>query len=140
MTLRLADLGVTVDRGGLGPGVTALLYEIADRLERLADDGVGDAIDLAALPLNPVDRERLHDVLGTGEVTATIVADGVSEVRETGVAGVWRIEHRDARGTVIAELIDIALVPEILGVAADDVGRGVALLRARLAGGTGGAP
>lgn len=134
MTLRLADIGVAVDRGGLGPGVTALLYEIADRLEQLASGQAPDAIDVASLPLNPVDRERLREALGEGEVTATIDADGVSQVRETGVAGVWWVEHRDGRGQVIAELIEIARVPEILGVAADDVGRGAAVLRARAAG------
>lgn len=134
MTLRLADIGVAVDRGGLGPGVTALLYEIADRVDRLAADGTTDAIDVASLPLNPVDRERLREALGAGEVTATFDADGVSQVRETGIAGVWWIEHRDARGQVIAELIEIAHIPEILGAAADDIGRGAAVLRARAAG------
>lgn len=138
MTLRLADIGVAVDRGGLGPGITALLYEIADRLEQLAASGRADAIDVASLPLNPVDRERLREALGDGEVTATINADGASQVRETGIAGVWWTEHRDAGGQVIAELIEIALVPEILGVAADDVGRGAAVLRARAAGATSG--
>lgn len=135
MTLRLVDIGVVVDRGGLGPGVTALLYEIADRLDRLAEGGAAESIDLASLPLNPVDLERLRDALGDGEVEATIRADGVSLVRETGVAGVWWVEHRDAAGHVIAEMLEIARVPEILGVAADDVGRGAALLRARTAGG-----
>ena len=134
MTLRLADIGVAVDRGGLGPGVTALLYEIADRLEQLAAGGPADAIDVASLPLNPVDRERLREALGEGEVTAAFQADGVSQVRETGIAGGWWTENRDAGGQVIAELIEIALVPEILGVAADDVGRGAAVLRARAAG------
>ena len=134
MTLRLADIGVAVDRGGLGPGVTALLYEIADHLDRLAAEGVADAIDVASLPLNPADRERLREALGAGEVTATIDADGVSQVRETGIAGVWWVEHRDARGQVTAELIEIAHVPDILSVAADDVGRGAAELRARAAG------
>ncbi len=136
MTLRLADIGVRVDPGyGLGGGVTAVLHEIATRLERLADTGEFDIIDLRSLPLSPADRDRLQSVLGTGEVEATVKIDGESKVRETGIAGVWWIEHRDADGVVIADLLEIARVPEILNVAQDELGRGAAALRARIARG-----
>jgi hydrogenase-1 operon protein HyaF len=134
VTLRLVDLGVVVDRGGLGPGVTALLYEIAGRLDELARIGSAEPIDLKSLPLNPADYERLREVLGTGEVEASFAADGLSRIRETGIAGVWWVEHRDARGDTIAELLDIARIPNILCVAAEDVGRAATALRARLAG------
>ena len=133
MTLRLADIGVAVDRGGLGPGVTALLYEVAGRLERLAETGEADAIDLASLPLNPADRERLEQALGTGEVDATLSVDGISHIRETAIPGVWWVEHRDAGGSVTADLIEIARIPEILCAA--DFGRGADVLRARITGG-----
>ena len=132
--MRLADIGVSIESGGLGAGVTALLHEIADGVERLAADGETGAIDLGSLPLSPLDRECLHRMLGTGEVEATLKVDGLSEIHETGIPGVWWIEHRDPRGELIAELIEIAQVPGILNAAAEDIGRGAALLRARLAG------
>ena len=137
--MRLADIGVRVDAGGLGPGVTALLYEIADGIERLAADGETGAIDLGSLPLSPLDRERLQQVLGAGEVEATLKVDGLSQIRETGIPGVWWVEHRDARGGLIAELIEFTRIPEILCAAAEDLDRGAAVLRARIAGGAGGA-
>jgi len=135
MTLRLADIAVRVDPGyGLGGGVTAVLFEIAERLEHLAETGQADIIDLRSLPLSPDDRERLQSALGAGEVEATVTIDGISKVRETGIAGVWWIEHRDTRGEVIAELLEIARVPDILSVAHDELGRAAAALRARIAG------
>ena len=137
MTLRLVDIGVVVDRGGLGPGVTALLHEVAGRLERFARGEPVEAIDLKSLPLNPADYERLRAVLGPGEVRATFDVDGQSLVLETGIPGVWWIEHRDARGELIAELLEIARIPDILCTGAEDLGAGAALLRARLAGGNG---
>ena len=134
MTLKLADIGVRVDEGwGLGGGVDAILSEIAVRLDRLVESGEGDAIDLRSLPLAPRDRELLIDALGTGEVEATLQVDGLTQVRETGIAGVWWIEHCDARGERIAEFIEVARIPDILDVAAEDIGRGAAALRERLA-------
>ena len=135
MTVRLADIGVRVDAGsGLGGGVDAVLSEIATRLERLAADGTPDVIDVRSLPLSPADRERLQAALGDGEVEATLRVDGESHVRETGTPGVWWIEHRDLRGEPIAELIEIARVPDILDVAPEDIGRAAAALRERLHG------
>lgn len=137
--MRLADIGVRIETGGLGPGVSALLYEIADGVERLAADGETGAIDLGSLPLSPADREHLQRMLGAGEVEATLKVDGLSHVRETGIPGVWWIEHRDPRGGLIAELIEFTRIPEILCAAVEDLDRGASVLRARIAGSAGGA-
>lgn len=141
--LKLADIAVRVEGagdGGLGAGAVALLNEIAALLERFAATGEAAAIDLRSLPMGPLDRAQLEAALGQGEVQATIEADGRSQVRETGVAGVWWLEHRDPRGEVVAELIEVTSVPEILGAAADDIGRAAHILRARVADGRGALP
>jgi hypothetical protein len=69
-------------------------------------------------------------VLGEGEVQATLQADGASSIRETQVAGVWWIEHRDRHGEIIAELLEVAAVPLILGRAADEIAAAARRLRA----------
>ena len=133
MTVRLADIRVTLDQGyGLGAGVNAVLSEVVRHLEQLAAGGAPHVIDLRSLPLNADDRARLAEMLGDGEVDVTLQIDGVSHARETGAAGVWWIEHRDDRGEVIAEMLEIARVPEILSADFEDLGRSVDTLRARI--------
>lgn len=133
MTRRLEDIGVRVDPGyGLGAGAEALLHQIATGLDRLAREGEADAIDLGRLPLSPGERDRLQQTLGTGEVQATLNVDGESHIRETAIPGVWWVEHRDARGERIADLIEITRIPPILCTSVDDIGRGAAQLRARI--------
>ena len=136
MTVRLAEIRVALEHGhGIGGGLPALLSEIVQRLEFLAAGMEQEPIDLRSLPLNDAERERLAALLGDGEVDITLELDGASRVRETGAAGVWWVEHRDARGEVIAELLEIANLPEILKPAAGDIARSAAELRARIAAG-----
>jgi hydrogenase-1 operon protein HyaF len=141
----LHDIGVRVEtgpgrerptreEGGLGAGVGALLAEVASLLERLASDGRPGAIDLRSLPMSPADRLSLRRALGEGEVEATMTVDGPSNIRETGVPGVWWVEHHDRDGKVSAEFLDIACVPDLLARAPEEVAAGATELRALLAG------
>jgi hydrogenase-1 operon protein HyaF len=142
---RLSDIPVRIDNGAamtaspastgtIGGGVAAILMEIATRLERLADGAEADAIDLRSLPMSPDDQRRLVEALGPGEVTITLHADGESTIRETGVRGVWWSEYRDRGGERIAEFIEIARVPSILPVGADELREGAQRLRSELTG------
>jgi hydrogenase-1 operon protein HyaF len=118
--------------GGLGGGVAALLTEIASLLVRLAETQLPAAIDLRSLPMSPQDRSELQAVLGEGEVRATIEAEGISTLRETRMSGVWWIEHRDAQGELVAELLEIAHVPAILASATDEIAAAARTLREHL--------
>lgn len=133
----LESIGVRVERTavavGVSSGVAAIATEIASLLDHLAAGGEAGAIDLRSLPMTSADRLELEQLLGTGEVNATIDADGVSTVRETGIAGVWWTEHRDRHGERLAELIEICRVPGILVLAADALPAGARLLRERIA-------
>jgi hydrogenase-1 operon protein HyaF len=134
MTVRLADMRGTLAHGyGLGAGLDAVLAEVVQRLEQLAAGESPEAIDLRSLPLNPADREHLAGMLGDGEVDITMRLDGASRVRETGATGVWWVEHRDARGELIAELLEITRIPEILDANPGDIGRSARALRGRIA-------
>lgn len=120
--------------GTIGGGVAALLVEIAERLESMANDGTPAAIDLRSLPMNETERARLRTVLGEGEVTISLCIDGDSTIRETAISGVWWTEYRQEDGTVVAEFIEVAQVPGILPV--DDRGelrKGAQRLRAEIA-------
>ena len=99
----------------------AVLTEIAQRLEALVDAGESSVIDLRSLPLTDADLVELDEILGHGEVAASIEVIGSTEVRETGYAGVWWVRHLGARGQVAAEEIAVPRVPEILCAQVEDV-------------------
>jgi hydrogenase-1 operon protein HyaF len=118
--------------GGLGGGVSAILSELARLLERLAENQIPASIDLRSLPMSPQDRSLLQRALGEGEVQATVAAQGLSSIRETLVAGVWWVEHRDAQGELIAELLEVTLVPQILASAPDEIAAAACALRGQM--------
>lgn len=138
---RLADIAIRVEPpapvgglgGGLGGGVAAILSEMVGLLEGLANGAGAAAIDLRSLPMSPQDRTALQQLLGQGEVQASVNAGGVSSIRETRISGVWWVEHRDDRGELIAELIEVTRVPEILASAPDEIAAGARELRSRIA-------
>ena len=99
----------------------ALMGEISALLTRLDETGEGGVIDLKSLPMTAADRIELDLRLGRGEVKAELAVSGVSEIRETGYAGVWWVRHLGGGGKVAAEAIAVTPVPEILMAQAADV-------------------
>jgi hydrogenase-1 operon protein HyaF len=124
----LLDIGVRVETAASG-FVPAVLREIETLLAALADRGEPSSIDLRSLPLAPGDLAALVAALGDGEVSAEVQALGLTQVRETGIAGVWWVTHANADGQVLAELIEVARVPEILEVHPEDLRAGLGRLR-----------
>jgi hydrogenase-1 operon protein HyaF len=120
-------------QGGLGGGVTAILSQVVNLLDALARGNGSALIDLRSLPMSPQDRLDLQQVLGEGEVTATVEADGQTRIRETGIAGVWWVEHFGQHKALIAEMIEVALVPQLLASAVDEIAAAALALRARVA-------
>jgi hydrogenase-1 operon protein HyaF len=112
--------------------IRALLAEIAARLESLANDGTSGSIDLNSLPFAPGEYEQLRQALGQGEVTAHIEAIGASEITETRYPGVWWVTHYNVEGDIVADLLEIATIPEILMSQPDDIRSGLALLHVQL--------
>ncbi len=137
---RLADIPIRIEAPpptfGLGGGVAAILTELVTLLERLAQSQTPAAIDLRSLPMSPQDRVELKRVLGEGEVQATIHAEGLSDIRETGISGVWWVEHRDAQGELVAELLEVTRVPEILASASDEIAAAARVLREQMSAAT----
>ena len=112
----------------------ALLAEIAARLEKLAENGETGMIDLNSLPFSPGEYEQLRQTLGQGEVSARIEAIGASEIIETGYPGVWWVTHYNVEGDIVADLIEIAWLPEIIKSQPEDLNAGLARLKAQFDG------
>lgn len=113
---------------GLSGNAWPLMLEIAERVRGLLETGESSAIDLSALPLTPADKAWLRERLGTGQVHVTLDAEGVSTLDECACPGVWWVTHRDARERVLAEFIEVALVPDLVRAHPEDVKIGQAYL------------
>ncbi len=105
--------------------LSALLNEIASRLEKLVAHNEPSLIDLKSLPFSPGEYEQLRIALGSGEVSARLDAIGASEIIETRFPGVWWVTHYNVEGDIIADLIEIAAIPEILRSQPEDMRGGL---------------
>lgn len=114
--------------------IRALLAEIADRLEKLDRCGETGMIDLNSLPFAPGEYEALREKLGRGEVSAHIEAIGKSEIFETHYPGVWWVTHYNVEGDIVADMIEIAWLPQIIQSPPEDVHAGLERFQAQLDG------
>ena len=112
--------------------IRALLAEIAAHLEKLVSDGTTGMIDLNSLPLAPGEYEQLRQTLGQGEVSARIEAIGPSEIIETRYPGVWWVTHYNVEGDIVADMLEIAAIPEIITSQPEDITMGLELIKAQL--------
>ena len=110
--------------------VAAILSEIAALLDKFSASGETALIDLKSLPFSPGEYEQLRFALGRGEVSARLDAIGNSEIIETHFPGVWWVTHYNVEGDIVADLIEIAAVPNILQSQPDDVRAGLARMQA----------
>jgi len=99
----------------------AVINELSGLLKRLADEGETNIVDLQSLPMTEADINELADMLGVGEVKATISSIGSSSIRETAYRGIWWITHYGHDEKVVSELIEITQVPEILITHMDEI-------------------
>ena len=111
------------------PQISALLQELQERLTTLAKCGEEHRIDIRSLPMLPVDHDFLIQFLGRGEVSAKVNSLGLSEINETRFSGIWLITHYNHHAEIIAEMIEVTLLPDILKTQTQDLHDGVDTLR-----------
>lgn len=109
-----------------------LLHEIRHALDALVKTGETAIIDLGAIPFASGDERIVKEVLGTGEVDATLTVMGESHVRETEIPGVWFVDHFDREGNMQSRFIEVTFMPEILKTQSEDAERGLEVLAERL--------
>ena len=112
--------------------VTPLLHQIRHALDSLVSQGTNTVIDLRSMPLAPGEEEKLLEILGQGEVTATLNALGPSEIRETRYAGVWVVTHYNEEQEILSRHIEITRMPGILLSQNEDIRQACEQLASRL--------
>jgi hydrogenase-1 operon protein HyaF len=98
-----------------------ILSEVRHALARLIDSGEPTQIDLGAIPFGPGDEDRLRELLGVGEVTATVDALGPTSILETAIRGVWLIEYLNTDRQRVALHLEVDEVPRLLRAPSDDL-------------------
>lgn len=127
--MSLSDISVSVVEQPTGIA-GAVLAELRDHLQNLAEHGTTHCIDLRSLPMNDADINELADQLGVGEVKASIKSIGSSSIRETAYRGIWWIIHYGEDKAVLSELIEVTQVPEILVTHEDEIRHSVKAMQA----------
>lgn len=115
-----------------GSGASAILREIESMLENLLARNEEGVIDLKTIPITHDEYQQLQYMLGEGEIKATLHAMGKSIVRETAIAGVWWTVHYNEDDSVIADMIEVTLIPAILMSDRGDIKNSLAELRERV--------
>jgi len=117
-TNAINDIPIKTSGGGSFDFTTGndvpILHEIGHALRRLSDQDESTVIDLQAIPMAPGEEQRILQLLGAGEVKATLDALGQSEVAETTYPGVWTVIHRNTHGETVGKYIEITRCPDIL--------------------------
>ena len=121
-----------ITEGARTENLKPLLREIEQALRELIDDARETVIDLAAMPFSAQDEQDLKSYLGSGEVIATMNAFGPTSIEETGVSGVWWVEHKNAEGKRLTLHLEITRIPAIMMTPADDLNEALARLRSSL--------
>lgn len=115
-----------------GSGARAILREIESMLENLLARNEEGVIDLKTIPITHDEYQQLQYMLGEGEIKATLHAMGKSIVRETAIAGVWWTVHYNEDDSVIADMIEVTLIPAILMSDRGDIENSLAEFRERV--------
>lgn len=115
-----------------GSGARAILREIESMLENLLTNNEEGVIDLKTIPITHDEYQQLQYMLGEGEIKATLHTLGKSIVRETAIAGVWWTIHYNEDDSVIADMIEVTLIPAILMSDRGDIENSLVELRERV--------
>ena len=113
--------------------LTALLKEISSALHSLLSNGNETIIDLNNTPCDQECEDALKEILGEGEVSASLTILGCDYIQETGIHGVWWVYHKNDTGAVLTKALYISFVPSILPAQREDVEYGTTVLDRRLA-------
>ena len=112
-------------------GLDAILSEIRLALTHLLDTGEETIIDFNNFPCSESCEKLLKEILGNGEVSASLNIFGCDSIHETGVHGVWWVYHLNDAGAILTKALYISYVPSILPAQREDIEYGLTVLSRR---------
>ena len=115
-----------------GNALTTILAEIKAALRNLLKTGQETIIDLNNTPCDQECEDTLKEILGQGEVSATLTIFGCDQIQETSIHGVWWVSHTNDTGAILTKAIYISYVPSVLPAQREDVEYSITVLDKRL--------
>jgi len=104
----------TSEVSGDDMNIRSILVEIQHGLDSLQENEQKMIIDLGSIPLASIERARLFELLGQGEIKIHLSCLGESEIYETFYPGVWVVKHRDEQGEFSGMFIEVCEIPDIV--------------------------
>ena len=98
-----------------------ILVELADRCAQYQSSGTKQTINLTLLPLSLAELEFLDTRLGRGPVDILSRAYGHCRVISTLSQNVWWVRFYNSMGTLILNSLEIAIVPDVVAAAPEDL-------------------
>ena len=132
LMISLENIEIEVESASFHQNALPVLHEIRHALARLLESGEETVIDLSAIPFGPGDEERLLQVLGEGEVKATIHALGPTRVWETAYPGIWLVDYLDPDEARVTVQIEVTHVPSLLHSQPEDLADSLVRLEEQL--------
>lgn len=124
--------GLAIDLDSVDPSETMnalpVLAEVRSRLHAYRAGSPGHVVNIGRLPMTPADEALIGKALGEGPVRALCRGYGVSRVDSTACRNVWRVRHFNSDDKLLANVIEIADVPDIVAAPAEDVRDGAPAL------------
>lgn len=111
--------------------IYSLIEDIKAALKNLLETGEETIIDFTNYPCDEECEEAIKEILGKGEVTASLNIFGCDSIIETGVHGVWWVHHLNDTGAILTKALYISYVPSILPAQPDDVEYSINVLSRR---------
>jgi hydrogenase-1 operon protein HyaF len=95
------------------PRVAKMLPELAAALDAQKESAAGRLFDLTEFSAD--ESELIGHALGEGEVSGVVaLPDGVvAQIRESTMAGLWRVRFTDGDGKLFADYLEVSSLPEI---------------------------
>ncbi|MEF3077286.1 hydrogenase expression/formation protein [Methylobacter sp. Wu1] len=95
----------------LNPADLAQAKNILQQLEQdlAAFPSVSEPIDLTTL--DQPNRQFINELLGEGEVSLICTGERNSRIQESALAGVWRLQQLDTRQQIIADTVEVGIIP-----------------------------
>lgn len=107
-TFSMPELPAPEEAAGLGEALAALRW-LREATAEYASGGDNQRLDLGSLDVP--NRKLLDQILGEGEVSATISGEAPVAIQESVFAGVWRVRLCNSAGEVVRDLVEVGAVP-----------------------------